>query len=357
MTTLVRRTPRTMCEEIAPVIAAAFPTPLWITGEIQSISHVGAHIFCTLRDGDAVMQVVALGKDGVRIRARLRAAGLVLTAGQTASFYGMVAIYARRGSIQINASDIDDAIGVGRLELERRRIRQILSQSDYARFQRSMPTPSVPLRLAVISPGGQGYRDFYHRLAATDWAIEIVHTEVKSAGDVAATQIASAISSHTNGFDLIVLTRGGGDGVTTAYDAENVVAAIVQCPIPVLVAVGHDDDHPLAELVAWQYVATPTAAAVSVDGIFRSISDALDTSWAQTIATARSAIAKRQMELDAGLQLLSSTLLTRQAMSASVAPETENVVQPSASVRKWIIAVVIIIIILALIAALVLGGV
>jgi exonuclease VII large subunit len=60
--------------------------------------------------------------------------------------------------------------------------------------------------------------------------------------------------------DLVVVTRGGGSGVTAAYDTYDVAAAVCTCRAPVIVAVSHSDDASVADACACWSVATPTAA-------------------------------------------------------------------------------------------------
>ena len=56
--------------------------------------------------------------------------------------------------------------------------------------------------------------------------------------------------------DVVVVTRGGGSASLDAYDERAVIVAVADCPRPVMVAVGHHSDRPLAEMVAWRR-ATP----------------------------------------------------------------------------------------------------
>jgi exodeoxyribonuclease VII large subunit len=82
-------------------------------------------------------------------------------------------------------------------------------------------------------------------------------------GPRAAVSIATAIGDLCRrGCDVIVLARGGGSFEDLLpFSDERVVRAVAGCAVPIVSAVGHEQDTPLCDLAADVRASTPTAAA------------------------------------------------------------------------------------------------
>jgi exodeoxyribonuclease VII large subunit len=82
-------------------------------------------------------------------------------------------------------------------------------------------------------------------------------------GPRAPASIATAIGDLCRrGADVIVLARGGGSFEDLLpFSDERVVRAVAGCAVPVVSAVGHEQDTPLCDLAADVRASTPTAAA------------------------------------------------------------------------------------------------
>ena len=215
------------------------------------------------------MTVTALGIDARRIRGRLAGCGLALERGMRVEVYGHLRVWAGTGSAELRAIDIDTRVGVGRAEQDRRRAITVIRRAGLSERQARMGTPLAPLRVAVISPAGQGLEDFRARLDMTAWAWDVRVLVTPSEGADAGERLARAVraAGSSPDVDVVVVTRGGGSASLDAYDDRAVIMAVADCPKPVMVAVGHHSDRPLAEMVAWRAEATPTAAAVALDRI------------------------------------------------------------------------------------------
>jgi exodeoxyribonuclease VII large subunit len=91
----------------------------------------------------------------------------------------------------------------------------------------------------------------------------VVVAETYVQGGRAPAAIATAIGDLCRrGADVIVLARGGGSFEDLLpFSDERVVRAVAECAVPVVSAVGHEQDVPLCDLAADVRASTPTAAA------------------------------------------------------------------------------------------------
>jgi exodeoxyribonuclease VII large subunit len=92
-------------------------------------------------------------------------------------------------------------------------------------------------------------------------AVLVAETYVQ--GPRSAAEIVAAIGAlcEEPDVDVVVLTRGGGSFEDLLpFSDERVVRAVAECPVPVVSAVGHEQDTPLCDLAADVRASTPTAA-------------------------------------------------------------------------------------------------
>ncbi len=296
--TAVAVRPMQLLASIEAAVAGTWPQPVWLTGEIEQVNTTGRHVHLTLIDEHSRLRVVAIGLDAQRVKGRLTRAGLALERGASIRVYGKVHIYPSRGDLELRAIDIDTAVGVGNAEAQRRRTLEVIARLGLAERQRGLPTPVAPLRVGVVTPGGQGLDDFETRLRMTPWAWDLRVLLTPSEGPRAWESVSRAIRALSGQVDVIVVTRGGGAGVTTAYDSPSVAFAVCQASAPVIVAVGHVSDTTVAEQVAWRRESTPTAAAVTLDRVLAAQRDDLAREMAAAFEDAEQLLRRVSEQLE-----------------------------------------------------------
>lgn len=171
-------------------------------------------------------------------------------------------------SLVIN--DIDSSYTLG--DLLRRRQESILrlQQSGVYDLNRGVACAAVPQRIALISSGSAaGYGDFVRQLLEKKTNPHCIRFKVKlfhalMQGEQAPASMIAALSEialEADGFDVVVIARGGGaTSDFLAFESYDLAEAIARFPLPVFTAVGHDRDVTLVDYVAHAYFKTPTAA-------------------------------------------------------------------------------------------------
>src|SRR6185369_5607597 len=99
--------------------------------------------------------------------------------------------------------------------------------------------------------------------------------------------------------DVIVLSRGGGGFEDLLpFSDEKLVRAIAACPVPVVSAVGHEQDTPLCDLAADARASTPTAAARLVVPDAQELRQQLDRARGALARGARGVVEGRRRRLE-----------------------------------------------------------
>lgn len=233
-----------------------------VRGEIGNFKrHSSGHLYFTLKEGDAVLDIVCW----VSIAKRLVTAP---EDGLEVICVGRITTYPGRSRYQMVVEDIVVA-GAGALlkAIEERKKR--LAAEGLFDENRKKPIPYLPQVIGVItSPTGAVIRDIWHRL--TDrFPVPVLLWPVTVQGETAPTEIIRALKGMASlpyqeipRPDVIILARGGGSVEDLMpFNDEALVRAVASCPIPIISAIGHETDFTLVDFAADLRAPTPTGAA------------------------------------------------------------------------------------------------
>ena len=121
-------------------------------------------------------------------------------------------------------------------------------------LSRKRPLPAHPQTLAVVtSPQAAAWGDIQRTLLQRNPSIKVLLSPATVQGEQAPASVVQAITRVVKDgrADVLLLARGGGATEDlVCFDDERVVAAIAQCPIPVITGIGHERDESLCDLVA-----------------------------------------------------------------------------------------------------------
>ena len=127
-----------------------------------------------------------------------------------------------------------------------------------------MPLPRFPRRIGLVTGSdAAARRDVITTIQTRFPPARVLVAETLVQGPRAAAGIVEAIEavSREPEIDVVILTRGGGSfDDLLPFSDESVVRAVAGCPVPIVSAVGHEQDTPLCDLAADVRASTPTAA-------------------------------------------------------------------------------------------------
>ena len=234
---------------------------LWVEGEVTELrrNEAWAFVFFTLKDP----------KSGACLRAtmqrrRFDALALDLADGEHVLVEGKAEIYEAKGELSLRALTIE-RIGLGGHLAAIEQLKRTLAAEGLFDAARKRPLPRFPRAVGVVAGADAAARgDLVTGMQARYPAVHVVVAESRVQGQGAGRRIASAVrrvAAHPS-VDVVVVARGGGSFEDLLpFSDEIVVRAVATCPVPVVSAVGHEQDTPLCDLAADVRASTPTAAA------------------------------------------------------------------------------------------------
>ncbi len=234
---------------------------LWVEGEVTELrrNDAWAFVFFTLKDPESGASLRA-----TMPRRRFDSLELGLSDGERVLVEGKAEIYAAKGELSFRAGTIE-RVGLGDHLAAIERLKRTLAQEGLFAAERKRRLPSFPRAVGVVTGADAAARgDVVTGIHARFPAAHIVLAQTRVQGAGAAQRIASAlnrVAAHP-AVDVVIVARGGGSfDDLLPFSDERVVRAFAACPVPVVSAVGHEQDTPLCDLAADVRASTPTAAA------------------------------------------------------------------------------------------------
>ncbi len=261
---------------VKEAIEENLPAPLWIKAEIQQFTrNRSGHCYLTLTEKSAdgrttvaEARAIIWGSKFPGISSRFEfETGRKIEAG-IAILCCVQANYSPVYGFSLIISDIDPSYTAGEAFLERQRTIARLQSEGMIGLNAQNPLPPLPHRLALVSSAtAAGYGDFMDHLHGNAYGFKFV-SELFAApmqgADAPAGIIAalSAVADRRGEFDAVLIMRGGGSASDLAcFDDYDLALTIAQFPLPVFTAIGHERDVHVADMVAAEYLKTPTALA------------------------------------------------------------------------------------------------
>lgn len=262
-------------------VECLFPKRLWVRAEVSAVkARSGGHCYMELSQSDEKGLVARANAIIWSSKYRFIAPYFESVTGSPLQ-EGMVVLvevqvnYSQLYGFSLIINDIDPEYSLGQKELERQRTIERLQKEGLMGLQKELALPLLPYRVAVVSAeDAAGYRDFMRHLEENPYGFRLeteLYPALMQGADCPESVIAAldAVLESDREYDAVLVLRGGGAKLDLAcFDDYSLSAVIAQYPLPVLTAIGHDQDFHVCDMVAHEYVKTPTALADLLLGMY-----------------------------------------------------------------------------------------
>ena len=271
---------------------------LWVEGEVTELrrNDAWANVFLTLKDpttGATLGATIA--------RRTFDRLDLELAEGESVHVAGRAELYEQKAELGFRATTIE-RIGLGGHLLALEQLKRKLAAEGLFAAERKRRLPRVPRAVGILTGADAAARgDLVATIGARFPAAKVVICETRLQGKGAAAAIVSAIAALTSHpeVDVLVLARGGGSFEDLLpFSDETVVRAVAASRVPVVSAVGHEQDAPLCDLAADARAATPTAAGALVVPSLAELELALAATRRRLDLAARAHLDRRRNALE-----------------------------------------------------------
>jgi len=229
-----------------------------IEGELSNFKrHSSGHLYFTLKDADSRLSCVMFKNNADLVNLDLRDGVKLIATGQ-------VGVYERDGKYQLYVKALRQA-GIGDLHIKFEAMKEKLKGEGLFDQERKKAIPTFPSKIATItSPTGAAIRDILTVTRRRNPLVDLVIYPVRVQGESSKDELVEALRavSLREDIDIVIIGRGGGSiEELWSFNEECVARAIVECPIPIISAVGHETDFTISDFVSDMRAATPSAGA------------------------------------------------------------------------------------------------
>lgn len=298
-----------------------------VVGELSQLTQRN-HWYFSIKDEQSVLDCVMFASLAHQVE-------FTPVLGQKVLIVGTPSVYLKSGRMQFKVEMMQLA-GRGRIMEELKEREAMLRAEGWFAPERKRPLPRILNHVGVVtSCDGRVIDDIIFNATRRNPLIRLTFFDTLVQGPTAPQSLVAALTRAYNmategvlppnmpgnykrfyiqsgqvqaNFDAIIIGRGGGsfEDLLCFSDAD-VVRMVGMSPVPIISAVGHDEDRPICDLSADIRVSTPTAAAELITPITR---DQMMTFLNQLVTRQHDLMLERQDELSARYEALTGRLET-----------------------------------------------
>jgi exodeoxyribonuclease VII large subunit len=229
-----------------------------VQGEVHNPkTRPNGRIYFTLRDRTATLSVTCPAKAARRSR---------VVGGERVTVTGSLSWVPEWGRTELVAEEVVPVGAGAQAALVARAFEAMRADGLLDRPRR--PLPRLPRLVAVVCGAEAAVRRDIESVVAVrfpGYPVRFVECTVSGPGAAGAIEAALERACALPEVDVVVLARGGGDATQLlAWSDEELCRAVAAAPVPVVSAIGHEEDRPLCDQLADARFGTPSIAAAAV---------------------------------------------------------------------------------------------
>ena len=250
----------TLNEQIKGILETTFSS-VYVEGEISNLTyHNSGHIYFSIKDNKSTISCVMFKGNAQYLKFRLEVGAKIIISGN-------ITVYTPRGNYQLLCQKVEPS-GVGALALAYEQLKTKLQIKGYFDKAIKKTLPLHPKTIYVVTSNtGAAIEDMKKILSLRYPLAKMILLPTLVQGDSAKEDIAQNIKKvdllAINELDssLLIVGRGGGSIEDLwAFNEEIVSDAIYNASIPIISAVGHENDFVISDFVADVRASTPSNA-------------------------------------------------------------------------------------------------
>ncbi len=246
---------------------------VWIQGEVSNFfSAASGHWYFSLKDESSEIRCAMFTNKNHHITFEPKD-------GDHLVLNGTLSIFEGRGQYQIIVEHIELA-GEGALLKAFEELKKKLQLEGLFDDSIKRQLPAYPKNIAVVtSPDGAVIQDIINVLDRRSPFLDLTVVPTLVQGEKAAPLICDALNKvgRLKKVDVVILARGGGSIEDLwAFNNEEVARAIVNCPTPIISAVGHETDFTISDFVSDLRAPTPSIAAEIISQPYSELIETLE---------------------------------------------------------------------------------
>ncbi len=229
-----------------------------IEGELSRLDvKNGRLIFASIKDKNSSLDIFSMSHLIGNFRQ--------LEPGMLVRVVGTAGVYKGTTKFRLFANSIEPQ-GNGALQIAFEKLKAQLEAEGLFSVDRKRPLPEWPVQIGLITAkDSSAYFDLVKILSARMGGLQLKLLPVNVQGREAIPTILRAmqyVNKHTNEFDLVIMARGGGSlEDLQAFNSEEIARAVFSCKVPIVSAIGHEDNWSLTDYIADLRASTPSNAA------------------------------------------------------------------------------------------------